>query len=293
MQPITGIASVCKGLTTQLNSATLGGIWSSNDTTKAKVNSSGLVSGIDSSLVTINYTSINGACSTTITRNVAVNNLPVLGPITSTATTICIGTNTYLYNTNKTGVWYSSNDSILHFINASVNGQVSGRRIGIATVTYIVVNANGCSDSAKTNIAVATAPAIGAIKGPSKVCIGESIQLTDSIVGGIWSTGTTFDPSSITADGVLTGLRSGTSNIYYTVYGASGCAKSVLKLVIVESFPTVNAITGNAQVCVGTSTLLSNLTSGGIWSSTNTAIATVSSTGNVTGKAIGLDTIQY
>jgi hypothetical protein len=53
-------------------------------------------------------------------------------------------------------------------------------------------------------------------------------------------------------------------------------------------------ITGIDTVCAGTTTDLTDTTSGGIWSSSNTSIALVSSgTGIVTAVAAGVDTISY
>lgn len=57
--------------------------------------------------------------------------------------------------------------------------------------------------------------------------------------------------------------------------------------------PPPAAITGNDNVCVGSSTTLSCATGGGVWSSDNTSIATVSAIGDVTGIANGNATISY
>jgi Bacterial Ig-like domain (group 2) len=57
---------------------------------------------------------------------------------------------------------------------------------------------------------------------------------------------------------------------------------------------TLAAITGTPTVCIGATTTLANTTTGGVWSSTNTAIATVNATtGVVTGVAAGTATIYY
>ncbi len=52
-------------------------------------------------------------------------------------------------------------------------------------------------------------------------------------------------------------------------------------------------ITGSLTLCVGATTPLSHITSGGSWSSGATGIATVNSTGVVTGVAEGTATISY
>ncbi len=55
----------------------------------------------------------------------------------------------------------------------------------------------------------------------------------------------------------------------------------------------IGAITGAHDLCVGGSATLTDTTAGGVWISTNPAIATVSSAGLVTGISPGLDTIFY
>jgi len=52
-------------------------------------------------------------------------------------------------------------------------------------------------------------------------------------------------------------------------------------------------ITGISAVCVGNSTLLSDNISGGTWSSSNTAIATIGTTGNVAAMIAGTAVITY
>jgi gliding motility-associated-like protein len=59
------------------------------------------------------------------------------------------------------------------------------------------------------------------------------------------------------------------------------------------SIPAVSAITGNSNTCANSTTSLSDATAGGNWSSSNTAIATVSAAGVVTGIAPGNVVISY
>ncbi len=57
--------------------------------------------------------------------------------------------------------------------------------------------------------------------------------------------------------------------------------------------PTVAAIQGPATVVAGNNINLTNATAGGVWSSSNTNIATVNNSGVVTAIAPGTDTIRY
>ena len=53
------------------------------------------------------------------------------------------------------------------------------------------------------------------------------------------------------------------------------------------------ALTGTTTICSGNTSTLTPASSGGVWSSSNTAVATVSSTGVVTGIGAGTATISY
>ena len=55
----------------------------------------------------------------------------------------------------------------------------------------------------------------------------------------------------------------------------------------------VGAITGIHDICLGSTTTLSDTSAGGVWISSNTAIATISSSGFVTTLATGTDIILY
>ncbi len=57
--------------------------------------------------------------------------------------------------------------------------------------------------------------------------------------------------------------------------------------------PVVSAITGSSTICLGSTTSLTDPTTGGTWSSSTTSVATVNSTGVVTGVSVGIDTIFY
>jgi gliding motility-associated-like protein len=62
----------------------------------------------------------------------------------------------------------------------------------------------------------------------------------------------------------------------------------------VNALPTLAAIAGTTNACIGSATILTNTTSGGVWTTSNAAVATVNSiTGNVTGVTAGTATITY
>ena len=57
--------------------------------------------------------------------------------------------------------------------------------------------------------------------------------------------------------------------------------------------PLPDAITGSTSICSGSVTTLSNTTPGGIWSSSNPLVATITSLGAVTGVSAGTSVISY
>src|SRR5580692_11333191 len=61
------------------------------------------------------------------------------------------------------------------------------------------------------------------------------------------------------------------------------------------SFATIGPITaiGDTFVCIGSTTYFNDTTSGGAWSSSNTAVATINTSGEVTGILPGTSTITY
>ena len=82
----------------------------------------------------------------------------------------------------------------------------------------------------------------------------------------------------------------GTYTAVITTFGGCGATSNA---VTVNATPVVADITGASSVCAGNTTTLANTTVGGTWSSSNTAIATINSSGVVTGVGAGTATITY
>src|SRR5206468_2239049 len=93
---------------------------------------------------------------------------------------------------------------------------------------------------------------------------------------------------SVDATGTITGVTTGFSTISYTL-SATGCSRYAY--VTVNPLPSV--ITGDSRACVGGTTTLHNA-GPGVWSSANTSVATIiSSGGYLTGVAAGTASITF
>jgi uncharacterized protein YjdB len=100
----------------------------------------------------------------------------------------------------------------------------------------------------------------------------------------LWSSGETTQTIVASVDGPYT----------VTITNGNGCSATSANMnITVNNLPSVQSIAGNNTVCAGSTTTLTNATIGGTWTSSNTAIATVSTTGVVTGVAAGTVTMTY
>lgn len=285
---ITGPTSVCVGSSITLSDTLTGGTWSVTGPS-ANINAStGVVTGVSAGTAMITYT-YTGTCGTANTGySITVLGPPAAPAAISGASSVCPGASITLTDATTGGIWSSSNTA-LATVNAA--GLVTGVSSGSVTISYSVSNSCG-STSAIKNITVSPATSVSSISGPSSVCVGANITLTDATTGGTWSSSATGIASVNPTTGVVNGRASGTAVITYTVTGTCGAAAAIYTI-IVTSVPSVNAISGISTICRGTTTTLTDLTAGGTWSSTTTSVATVSSTGVVTGVAAGTSTISY
>ena len=260
---ITGTASVCSGATTTLNDATTGGTWSSSNTAVATINASHIVSGLTTGVTNIVYTLTTGCVKST---TVTVNQSPAA--ITG-AKALCVGSTSTLIDVFDGGVWSSSNTA-----NAVINS-ATGMITGLTGPTTVTIIYTLSSDGCKSTTVVTINPLPAPITGSGNVCTGATTTLADMTPGGSWSS-SNATIATISALHVVTGITAGAATISYTL--VTGCAKTTT--INVNQSPA--AITGANTLCIGSSTTLSDLFDGGVWSSSNTSCATIgSSTGAV------------
>ena len=246
--------------------------WTSSDPTIASVDSNGTIKTLKNGTVKISASANGGKATCTIT---------VKEPIQISATTSSIyrGKTTTLkaipaYSTTIT--WMSSNPLIA---TVSSNGVVTGKKAGTVTIT-----AKAFGKSVTKTIKVVE-PSLK-VTGSTSLYRGKTTTLKATTS---YSTKVTWKSSktsiaTVRSNGVVTGKKAGTVYIYANAYG-----KSVkYKLTIKE--PALKLNKSSSSIYKGKTTTLKATTSYRTkvtWKSSNSSIATVSSTGDVTGKKAG------
>ena len=291
--PVVGTTTLCVGNSTTLTCATPAGTWSSSTPATASVSAAGVVTAQAVGTTVISYSrSDSYGCTYSSTATVTVNAIPAVGPITGTKVACINGNGNLLGNSTPGGVWTSS-DTTKATIN-STTGLLFGKAAGSTIITYTVTAPGvGCVNSISVSVSVLSSPNVSASTGSGSTCLGGTTQLANSTAGGTWSTS---NPTiaTISSTGLVTGVSVGVAIITYTTPpNANGCTRSTTRSQTVRALPVVAAITGPNGVCLGGSINLSNATSGGTWSSSNPAVASIGSTGIVTGNALGTVTITY
>ena len=171
--------------------------------------------------------------------------------------------------------------------------------VGAVSYTVTVRDANGISSAASTSVSVTvTAPRnAGTISGNQNICSNGSTTFTsDGNTGGAWSTSNAGVANVNSSTGVVSGVAAGSATITYTVTGTGGCSNATAtRTVTVTTAPNAGTLSGTQAICVGGSTTFtSNGNSGGTWTTSDVAVATVnSSTGAISGVAPGSATITY
>ena len=268
---IMGTTTLCAGSTASLSDATAGGAWSSGDVTVATISAEGAVTGVASGNTDITYTAANG-CMTSDNVNIIATPPSITG-----LAVVCTGATSTLTDAASGGTWSTDAFSIA---TVGTDGVVTGISSGVANITYTA--GSGCTTA--KNMTVNPAPS--SISGSLSLCLGSVFVYTDASTGGSWSSG---DATTVAIDGstgAASGVGLGTASITYT---AAGCSASS----VVTVNPTPVAIAGTLNECAGSSTALSDASAGGVWSSSSAAIATISTSGLVTGVSAGTADISY
>ena len=220
-----------------------------------------------------------------------------LGGSTQTVTWDVVGTNAAPVNAANVDIYLSTDGgytwtyTIGTVPNTGSASVVLPNPATSSTTTRIKVKGNGnvFFNVNSNNFTLNNNPlTVGPINGTFTICQGATTTLTDGASGGTWASSNTAVATIVSGSGLLTGVSGGTSIITYTAAGGT-----VTQVITVNPLPTVSAITGTATVCTGTTTPLTDATGGGTWNSGNPAVATVNTSGLVSGLTVGTSLISY
>lgn len=131
------------------------------------------------------------------------------------------------------------------------------------------------------------------ITGDNSLCLtNTTTSLKSSISGGAWASSNTT-VATVDASGKITPKTIGTTDITYTIGGTCGTKKSDPFVVTVTASSTTPVITGNNSLCLSGTINLNSSISGGTWTSSNTDVATIDASGQITPKTTGTTNITY
>jgi len=311
-------ASVLPTQTVQLTATTLdstGAVltgrtvtWSSSSTGVATVNGSGLVTGVAVGSTTITAASEGRSASSSVT----VTTVPVASvTVTPASGSLYVGQTVQLTATPKdsagnplTGrvvTWSSDNTTIA---TVSTSGLVTGKGAGSATITAATGGKSGTSAMAVANVTIAS---VTVSPAAASLFVGQTVQLaaTPKDSAGNPLTGQTIVWSSsdttiakVSGSGLVTARGAGSATITAASGGKSGTSTITAAIVpvasVVVSPASASVATGNTvQLTATPKDSAGNTLSGRsiTWSSSATTVATVSSSGLVSGVTIGSATI--
>ena len=291
--------------------------WTSSNTSVATVDSNGLVTAKSAGTTTITVTTIDGGYKKT--ANVTVNNPTI--PVTSlsidkTSLSLIVGNTSKITATvspsdatNKTVNWTSSNTSVA---TVDSNGLVTAKSAGSATITVTTID-GGYKKTANVTVSTQTPSTIKVqsvsldryivtLETGSKTHLTASIYPSDATNKGVTWTSSNTNVATVDSNGNITGVSPGAASI--TVKTNDGGFTATANVSVSNPKPTTVSVTGvslnssSINTTIGQTIVLSatvapsNATNKEVtWTSSNTNVATVDSTGKVTAKSVGNATI--
>ena len=290
--------------------------WSTSNKNVATVSPSGLVTAKSAGTATITCTAQDGSgvkatCKVTVTVPVSGIQLSQTSAALTVGDTLTLTKTIYPSDaTNQAVTWTSSSDAV-----ASVdsNGKITAKTAGSAVITCKSVSDNSvvgiCNVTVKAKVQTPSEIKVNKItlnKTTASVTKGKTLQLTATVTPGNatkkevkWST-SDKNVATVSVNGLVTAVGGGDAIITCTAQDGSG-VKATCKITVKNPVVKVTKVTLNKTTATlapkETLTLKATVTPTNAtnkavtWKSSNTKIATVSSSGKVTAKAAGTVTI--
>jgi|GEM_PF-489879 len=326
--PVTGVsivpatASVGVGASASLvakiapgNATNKAVTWSSSNTAVAKVDASGVVTGVSVGSATITVKTVDGGFTGSSAVTVSTIVVPVTGvTVTPISGTLSLGgtlpltaTVTPANATDKTLTWTSSNPSI---VKVDAAGLATGVALGSATVTATTLN-GGFKASANLTVSATGIPCANPVSTALPLTqngVGEFCWVTSGTISNVNS----WNAQLVEINGVpytnkwADSLPARINGNYYIHYvsnvgwahlevngtGGSGTGTTPVSVTGVTLAPaTVSVATGGTATVTATVTPANASNKSVTWTSSNPAVATVSASGVITGVTAGSATI--
>ena len=282
--------------------------WSSTNASVVSVSSDGIVTGLKPGSAQVIAQASNVADSASVSIGAASINALAVSPATST---IASGQTTQLSAratdaagnqlTGRAVAWSTSDESVA---SVSTGGVVTGGKVGDATIT---ATAEGVRATAAIHVGVGSAKTVTITPGSIGLVAGKTQQLAASLEddagnalaaqGITWSTSNS-GIATISSTGLVTGVHAGSATITAAAGGSTGSATVVVSAGAIKTItitPTsLSLVAGSTrQLAVSLLDVAGNTLTGQAvsWSSSNSSVATVSSSGLVSATHAGNATI--
>jgi Leucine rich repeat/Bacterial Ig-like domain (group 2) len=288
--------------------------WKKDDTNIADATTAEykiITAAADTASKAIYSVSISGTCAPTATAitsakaTVVVNALAKITAQPKDTTIICAGSNTIKLAVGATGSgltyqWKKDGVNIADSTLATL--EIPSITTDTASsFTYSVVVGATCAPALTSSNAVVTVNALLKVTArPSAlttVCVGNKATLSVSATGSGLTYQWTKDSVNITgansANYTVDTTTAANSGVYSVIIGSTCSPIDTSSNVVLVIDPKPSAITGANSLYSTFTTMLSNTVSGGTWSSSDTLVAKVDSTGLVTGVSFGTAMISY
>ncbi|MDF1696924.1 MAG: Ig-like domain-containing protein [Saprospiraceae bacterium] len=259
-----GSSQICIGGTSSVFPVS-GGIWSSSNPVVAFIDNSGNVTGMNEGTTELIFIDEFECQSEPLLLTVLLPETDLIGP-----NEICVGETTEI-SPQTGGVWVSSDPGVATINN---NGIITGVAAGFATFVFTNTSTT-CMSNPSQGVTVFPGPVITLEN--QDICVGESTEL-NSNQDGSWESVNpgiaVYNPST----GLVTGISEGTASFVFT--NTDGCQTESPSLHVKEIIET--DYNGPSMIC-GLGITMVTPSTGGTWTSSNPAVATITNGGVVTG----------
>ncbi len=285
--------------------------WSSSDRSKVIVSSLGVITGVSIGTATITVTTTDGeytaGVAVTVTAAVSVSSVSVdnssVGLLVGGRLTV-VATVSPPDATDQALTWSSSDRSK---VRVSSSGVITGVSIGTATITVTTTDGEYTDTVAVTVTAELVSVSGVSVNNPTvSIAVSDSSKLIATVspldATNQLLTWLSSDRSKVrvSSSGVITGVSSGTATIRVTT--VDGNYSTVVKVSIIAIVVSVSGVSVNnpiVSIVVSDSSKLIAIVSppdatnqSVRWSSSDELIATVSSSGVITGVSSGAATVR-